>query len=184
MNGWKRLWILLTVIWALIVVSIATFIVIEDTYDNINGPWIKYRLSDQSKTFYEGLEEDENGPAYTVSFTYEDGTEQAIRFPLIEKEISEINFGEKLAKIAKESGRIVSSKEIDLFKEKVTLKNSQAAKAKEEFDSEIEKAKLENLRQRREIIYSSLAALFIPPIIFLFLGYGIAWVRRGFKSNA
>ena len=186
MSGWKRLWIFLSVIWVAIVASIATFIVIEDTSENARYRLSAiYRLSEESKAFYQDLEKDEKGPAYTISFKYEDGTEQEIRLPLLGKELSELNnFGEQLTKLAEESGRTVNSRQIDQFIEKVGLKNSQAIRAKEEFDSEVEKAKVKNLEQRKKIIYGSLRILIIPPLIVLILGYGIAWVRRGFRKNA
>lgn len=175
----------MSAIWVVIVVSVGTFIFIEDTYDNpTEGPWIISRLSAQSKAFYENLEDDESGPAYTVSFNYENGIEQKIRFPLLKKNISEIDFQEKLEGIAKETGNEISSDEIQRFKENVSLKNSQAFNARNEFLAKVEEAKIQNIEKRKEIIYSSLAISTLPPLVVLIIGFGIAWVRRGFQKSA
>ena len=67
MSGWRRLWILISAIWTIIVIAISA-IVVKDTYKDPDGPWIIYRLSDKAKLFYQDLEKGEKGPAYTVTF--------------------------------------------------------------------------------------------------------------------
>lgn len=183
MNGWWRLWIFVSVFWAVIVVSVTSWTVIDDAQQSAEGPWIKYRLNDEARGFYEGLEGDEKGPMYTVVLEYEDGTEQSIRFTLLEKKISEIGFEDKLNQLAQEEGKALGSEKIDSFIERVIAKNEQAQKAKNAFDAAVKYEKAQSLEKRRETIYMALAILAIPPLLLLFVGVGITWVRNGFKKK-
>jgi len=180
MSGWKRLWVLISIIWALIIIAISA-IVIKDTYNIPNGPLIIYRLSYKSKVFYQDLEEDEKGPAYTVTFKYEDGTTQSVRCPLFVKPIEDIDFSEHLRKMALESGKKISDHEIELFISNVSKKNSSANSAKAEYESEREKVQKENIESRKNTFLFSTIAIIVPPIVILLIGYGVAWVRKGFK---
>jgi len=112
MNGWWRLWIFISVFWAVIVVPVTAWIVIDDAQQSAEGPWIKYRLNDEARGFYEGLEGDEEGPAYTVVLEYDDGTEQSIRFTLLEKNIPEIDFEGKLNRLAQEEGKSLALRKL------------------------------------------------------------------------
>jgi|AntAceMinimDraft_3_1070362.scaffolds.fasta_scaffold59966_1 hypothetical protein len=184
MNGWWRLWIFISVFWAVIVVPVTAWIVIDDAQQSAEGPWIKYRLNDEARGFYEGLEGDEEGPAYTVVLEYDDGTEQSIRFTLLEKNIPEIDFEGKLNRLAQEEGKELGPEKIESFIERVIVKNEQAQKAKIAFDAAVKSEKARKIEQRRETIYIALAILAIPSLFLLFIGLGIGWVRRGFRKNA
>jgi hypothetical protein len=172
MNGWMRLWIFMSVIWAVIVVSVTAWIVIEDAQQSAEGPWIKYSLNDESRSFYEGLEGDEKGPAYTIAFEYEDGTEQNIQFTLIDRKVSEIDFKGKLNELAQEEGKELSPHEIESFIEQVSAKNAQALKAKNAFDAAVEFEKARKVEKRKETIYMALTILVVPSLLFLLIGLG------------
>jgi hypothetical protein len=178
MNGWLRLWILLTAIWAVIVIGIVSVVVVE-TYDDAEGPWIAYSLSEKSKPFFQNLEADEKGPAYTVEFTYKDGTVQGIRFPMLEG-VDLIEFQKKINKLAANEGKEVSEKEIRRFLGEVSQKNSEAKSALAEYQQELERRREQKINDRKQAFFIGALVLVIPPIIILVLGYGIAWVRKGF----
>ena len=56
MNGWKRLWVFASLIWATFVIAIAAFMVKDYYVGPDDGPWIIYRLSDDSRAFYENID--------------------------------------------------------------------------------------------------------------------------------
>jgi hypothetical protein len=142
---------------------------------------IYYNLSSQTKEFYADIEEDEEDPIYIVSFYYDDETKKSIRFPLLDESIDKIDFEYKLKNLADEDGKTISEDEIEEFVNEVYEKNRNALLAKAEFESEISKSKFANDEEIKSTILTTIAVLFIPPLIILMLGYGIAWVREGFK---
>lgn len=178
MNGWMRLWILLTAIWAVIVIGIGVFVV-TDSYGQVDGPWVVYGLSEKSKPFFQNLEADEKGPVYTVEFTYTDGTIQSIRFPMLEG-IDLIEFQQKIRKLADEEGKEVTNKEIKRFLGAVSQKNSEAKLASSEYQREVKRRSEQKVKDRKQAIWVSALVCVVPPIIILVLGYGVAWVRKGF----
>ena len=178
MNGWMRLWVFLTALWAVIVIGIATFIVV-DTYGEVDGPWVVYGLSEKSKPFFQNLDADEKGPVYTVQFSYTDGTTQSIRFPMLEG-VDLIEFQQKIRKLADEEGKEVSDKEIKQFLGAVSQKNSEAKLASSEYQQEVKRRAEQKVRDRKQAIWVSALVCVVPPIITLVLGYGVAWVRKGF----
>lgn len=178
MNGWLRLWILLTSVWAVIVIGIATVMVVE-TYDEVEGPWIAYSLSEKAKPFFLNLEADEKGPAYTVEFTYTDGSTPSIRFPLLEN-VDLIGFEQKIKKLAVKEGKEVSEKEIRRFLDAVSQKNAEAKLALTEYQQEVERRGERKVNDRKQTIVIAALVLVVPPFVMVALGYGIAWVRRGF----
>lgn len=183
MSGWLRLWVLVSAIWLVIVVAFAALIA-KDTFNDPDGPWIVYRLSDKAKGFYEGLEKNEKGPMFTVTFKYTDGETQQVRFPLLEKPIKDLELGKKLNKLAKEKGKMISPKVINKFLDDVAKSNKRAKLAKKEYESEVEKEHEKEITDRKNILKISLVSLIAPPIFLLLFGYGVAWVRKGFKNNA
>lgn len=178
MSGWIRLWVLITAIWAIIVAGITTVMVV-DTFGDADGPWIVYSLSDNAKPFFQNLELDEKGPAYAVEFSYADGTKQSIRFPLLESEAL-VEFDQKINNLAKKEGKSVSENEIRRFLDVVIKKNSEAKSALVEYRQEVENITNRKAGERKEVIGVGVLVLVIPPVVLLLLGYGIAWVRRGF----
>lgn len=178
MNGWMRLWVLITAIWSVIVVGITTVIVIA-TFGDTEGPWIAHSLSDNAKPFFQNLESDEKGPAYTVEFSYTDGTKQSIRFPLLEN-VALVEFDRKIKNLAKKEGKSVSENEIRRFLDVLSKKNSEAKSALVEYRQEVENITNRKAGERMQAIGVGALVLVIPPVVLLLLGYGIAWVRRGF----
>lgn len=177
---------LISIIWVVLVIVVAVGAAV-DKYNDPNGPWITDRLSDKSKEIYKNLEKDEKGPAYMVDLTYKDGTTTSIYLPLLDEPTEENNCNEQLEKIvkkiAKEDGKKISNNEIDQFINKVYKKNHDAVLAKAEYDAEIEKIKRDNIEEIKKITLISSAAAIIPPVVILLLGYGVAWVIDGFKTN-
>ena len=178
MNGWLRLWILISAIWGVGVIGIAA-VSVADTFGDADGPWIKYGLSEKAKPFYENLEPDEKGPAYTIEFAYADGTKQGVRFPLLnDMEASE--FDRKIKNLAVREGKKISDIELSRFVNEVSSKNAEAKEALAEYQREVESSAQRKVSDRRQTIWISTLVLIVPPLIVLLLGHGIAWVRRGF----
>lgn len=184
MNGWIRLWIFLTIIWGLVVGSVATFVVIEDTPVDESGPWVKYRLTEKSKKYYEDLKAEETGPVYTVAISLESGEKVRIRFDTLFDEIDEELFRNKLGKMAASKNTKVSDTQVDLFIDNLKRENSAALSAKKEYVLILAKARKENQEKRVSTIKHASAIFIAPSALILLLGCGVAWVRRGFKSNA
>jgi len=181
MNGWQRLWVVISAIWLLVVVSYAV-ISIQDTYTDPDGPWIFYSLSANAKEFYKDLEKNEKGPMYTVTFKFTDGSEQSVRFPLLEKPVGELKLGDQLNRLARENNKQISRQEIAKFINNVSKSNSRAKQAKKEYESKVQEVRQNSTEKRRNIIINSLLMLIAPPIGVLIMGYSVAWVRRGFSN--
>jgi len=150
MNGWLRLWILLTSVWAVIVIGIATIIVVE-TYDEVEGSWVVYNLSEKAKPFFQNLKADEKGPTYTVEFTYTDGSTQSIRFPMLEG-ADLIELQQKIQKLAVKEAKEVSENEIRRFLGVVSQKNSEAKSALAEYQQEVERRSEQKINDRKQAI--------------------------------
>lgn len=125
MNGWLRLWVLVSSVWAVVVVSAAAFVIQEDT------------------RYQEAL--------YAMR--------EAVNMP-----------GAAPAAV-KEVNILAIKKAVDAGDKRSA---NDFAKHLAYFDSQ---------QSRRNRLYvQSLAWLAIPLLVLLLLGYGIAWVRRGFRS--
>lgn len=178
MSGWMRLWVLLSAIWAAFVIGITT-VIVADSFGDVDGPWIVYSLSDKAKPYFQNLESDEKGPAYTVEFSYTDGTKQNIRFPLLE-DAALVDLDRKIKNLAKQEGKNVSEIEISRFLNVVSRSNSEAKSALNEYQREIENGVARKANDRKQTFGVAALVLVVPLIILLLLGYGIAWVRKGF----
>ena len=135
MNGWLRLWVLVSVVWAVLVVSVAA-IVIPDKLQAID-PATAGPIESGSK--YGGIPGE----------------------PLDELPAG---FVIEPPKASQERGPV------DELPEGFVL---------DELLLEIE----ENQHERQEVIRTSIMVSIIPPLVLLLLGYGFAWVLRGFGSN-
>ncbi|RYY77225.1 MAG: hypothetical protein EOO52_07035 [Gammaproteobacteria bacterium] len=180
MNGWKRLWIFISLIWAAIVMTTAFIVLSQSSYNEPTKASVISKLSESSRKFYEI----EDGPRYTVTLSHEDGTKVGIQFPLLTEEFNALPFKEKLEKLAKKSGKTISVIEIENFAKEVKILNLQAAEAKREFDGVYENIMKANSDRRSKVIFTALISILMPILIILLLGYGMAWVRAGFTKNA
>ena len=126
MNGWLRLWVLVSVVWAVLVVSVAAIVIPE-----VAAPELGSALSPEEalKTADDALDLYRENP-------------DAPEAP------------ELLAAAERLSQYVLNYKP--------------------------EKSALAN---RGRFYVQSLAWLAIPPLVLLLLGYGFAWVLRGFGSN-
>lgn len=178
MSGWMRLWVLISSIWAVTIICITAFAIV-DTFKDPEGPWITYNLSDKAKPFFQDLKTDEKGPVYNVELAYTDGTKQIIRFPLLKNE----EFGDidrKIKDFARENGKSISESEVQRFLNVTFKQNSEANSALIEYKQQVENTMAISANERKKIIGVSLLAIGLPPIVLLLIGYGIAWVRKGF----
>jgi hypothetical protein len=126
MNGWLRLWVLVSVVWAVVVVSVAAIVIPE-----VAAPEVGSALSPK-----------EAQKAVTDALTLYKENPDAPDAP------------ELLARAERLNQYVLNYKP-----EKPALAN------------------------RGRFYVQSLAWLAIPPLILLVLGYGFAWVLRGFGSN-
>ena len=183
MNGWLRLWIFISAIWCAAVITVASIIYI-DTQNTPSTYRVNTKMSEELKQFYKDLEVDEEGPRYTLTVKYTDGSDQSIRFPLIDEPIIKDEFEKKINGFAGKENKSVSKRELNKFYNLVSKKNKRAAEAKAEYDEEYELLTLKIQQEKANIIYIAIASAVVPSVLILLLGYGVAWVRTGFKSNA
>ncbi len=179
LNGWMRLWILLTLIWVIIVGALSIAIIGWPTEPSRHE--VINLLSDQSQTFYKELEADEEGPSIVVEYSYKDGTKQRVQFPNLGEDALD-NIKKNIQEKAIEEGKEVTSVEINQFIELVSIANEKAKTALKEYQQAY-KDRAKYLISERYVEYVIAAlVLIIPPLIILMLGYGIVWVRKGFKD--
>lgn len=166
-------------IWALIVIAFTTVLVL-DTYEDPSRFSVVWELSDEAKSFYEESESDE-GPTYIIDLTYEDGTSARVRFPLFES-LDFQEFEGKINRHAEREGKRVSEAELRRFFSAVTQKNKEAEAASLEYRRAFALKSAEQRRDRLQFVQIAALVLIIPPLVLLSLGYGIAWIRRGFQT--
>jgi len=188
MRGWARLWVLLTIIWVVFVGAV-TFTVTDWSNE---PPWYRIynNLSTHAQKYYEESSLPKHEPVYKVELKYTDGTETFIRFPIFD-EISSNDIvdklhddiEEKLIKLAKENKKKVASTEVARFIKLVAIENELAKRALREYQTVSNEQVKRHKQDIREGIIISALAMVIPPVLLLMIGYGIAWVRRGFKKQ-
>jgi hypothetical protein len=181
MTGWIRLWILLSVIWLAVV---TTFIAVSlNEFDGkANGPWISHRLSESSQQFYKRRGNSDEGPSYVVPVTLVSGTVKEVSFSVLSSSGLE-SIERKIQSLAASEGTSVSAEEMSRFLSAVRLENKRAENAAKEYAIELAKYSVEQRESRRDLITFGGLLGAVPPIFVLVLGYGIAWVRRGFIAR-
>ena len=181
MNGWMRLWLFISVIWLLLVVTVSSFLLLDNSYRNPDGPWINHRLSNSSKKFFENLAEGENGAHYSVSVEFDDGSKYEIRLPVLTQEGLE-TIPKKIRKLAEEKEATVADSAIEGFSAKVRELNSAAQKADEARAQALREYVSDMRAERKQLIIYAVLTFVLPVLGALLMGLGVAWVRRGFRK--
>lgn len=179
MNGWVRLWLFLTAIWAVVVVGFAA-IMAADTYDDPDGPWIVYRLSDDAKPFFKDST-NSDGPTFTVGLSFEDGTTNDISFPLLDSTDLQ-SLESKIRRFADREGKRISESEFRRFSSAVVQKNNEAEAASLQYRLAVAQQSMKQSDKRKTTFQIAALVLVVPPLVLLTFGFGIAWVRRGFHT--
>lgn len=174
-----RLWIVLSVLWAVIIVGMFGLLIAQ-TYQDPDRPSVYYQLSDSAKSFYENSKEGE-GPTYEATVHYADGTSTTIEFPLLTSTDFQ-EFETKVKGYAEGQGTHVHPAELDRFYSAVIQKNKDAEAASLEYRRALALESAKQRLNRATWVKTGFLVLFIPPLAILSFGYAIAWVRRGFQT--
>lgn len=176
MNGWLRLWVFISVIWAVIVVFLAALLMREDWHKAPDYSAALKHVSDETLIFYRDFGP---SPEMTVPVSFSDGSKTTVHLDLsnpinIESissmiEISVDNHNRKA--LPGEVSRITKEAE----KRKALLKA-----AIDDMEAGIKQAMRKN---QREMVTLVIAIVVIPSSILLVVGSGFAWVRRGFAVS-
>ena len=187
MHGWLRLWILISLLWVA-GIAIVGYFIYEDARTKDSKPIYKGMLVQELRPNQQAyfLKSDSNGidlfaedlaPSFETTLRYTDGTEERIQFPLLkETDFQEIK--EEVHGLAKTQGKEISPAEYDRFEILVRVNNRLALEAKRALDQLYIEA--EGVNRSKDALQLILASSLLPPIAVLLLGWGIAWVRRGF----
>ena len=181
MNGWIRLWVFVSLIW-MTATGLFAWYSIPQNYTV--GPWTKFGLSDSSIVFFTHEFMPYYEPHYTVDLEFEDGTKEPIILPVLTAdEVSPEYWREQIKEIADYKGKSASVFQPYVFSEKVAKKNEAAKIAKNQFDKLVSDKTAQSQESRSRHLTVSLLGILLPPLIALILGFGIAWVRRGFSAT-
>ncbi len=88
----------------------------------------------------------------------------------------------KVRKLASDNSKTISDDEIEQFTQRVAQRNEEAKKAQQEYQTKSEEYVAEAKAERRKAYTLAASTAVGVPMLWLLLGLGIAWVRRGFKA--
>ena len=187
MNGWMRLWVLVSVLWFCVVAVIVYVSVVSESYDPPYVHDIYNSLSPKAKPYYLKFSLDEKtflkeGDSQEQWLLY-DAVDEALR-PFY-KQSSE--HPESLlsiqGKLKATKGYSLTIDEIEKRLNKLKEQDAMAPKAEEEFDSKVEEAYRKKAEARKKAIIHAITITVVPSVLLLLVGYGVAWVRRGFQGD-
>jgi hypothetical protein len=181
LNGWKRLWVFATTLWIVAVLAIGVSLVAETLGDPSHYS-IHSKLPDSAKGFYESPPANENYPSYQVPLRFEDFELVTFNFELLEDPTDE-DIRARITRYAGENRRSVSDIALQEFIDEVIRENQRAQRAYAEYIRATVDTRRADDQERALLIWAIIATMLTPPIVIFILGFGIAWVRQGFKRQ-
>ena len=184
MNGWIRLWTVVSSIWILGIV----FNIVIAMPDKPSDVSVFYGLDENTKLYFDGLLENppQKIPSYAVGITSESGREVSISHLFMkDSELPDFKNDVEitLVKYGKDESMIFSEKSMSDFIDQTISQNVLAGEALISYENEVEnqinRLNVEWLRHIKE----KLVLLIVLPLMVFLLGYSIAWIRRGFLSH-
>jgi hypothetical protein len=187
MNGWMRLWVLVSVLWLSLVGVIVYVSVVSESYDPPYTQDIYNSLSTKAKPFYFML--NENAGRFLKKgdedqWLLTDEVNEALRPFYKEYSGHPATLFSIQSKLKGANGYSLSVDEIKKRLIELKEQDALAPQAKEEFDRKVEEAYRKKAEARKKAIIHATTITVVPSVLLLLVGYGVAWVRRGFQASS
>lgn len=180
MKGWIRLWLLLSLIWSAVVIirAFAEFVPIRP----VDEQAIVQSLSGRSASFFRDWTLENKLVSHTQRFRYSDGSDEAIRFPILSEEEME-SIPDRVRRNFDGDGKQIDESEMSRFVRLVRDKNGEAIRATQEFERLANDARESEHDRQARFIRNNVFLLFSFPLGSLALALGAVWVIAGFKNR-
>ncbi len=182
-NRWLRGWVLLTAMWACVVVLYTAAEIRDTFYEPSPSSLLPYLSQDTQTFFHTAIEDDDGNLVVQVPITYSDGSTDIILLPYV-NEIGLVEFRNQIKSMTQRTGKTITGMESQKAYFKFQAANSFRQAAVKEYDTRLDDIHARNVEKRMMALLSGLLALVIPPGLLLLLGYAVVWVIKGSPDHA